>query len=121
MPATILQLATQAGLSKQQQKHHKMPQQRNIFVLSVSGTFFRNLLENLLFCQMQVECHTPVCTPFPLRHCAAKTCRVAQRGASHTMYNQCFSCQHNDKGPYLNCIIKLNIATLCILKLSPKF
>ena len=70
---------------------------------------------------MQVECHTPVRSPFPLRHCAAKTRGVAQRGASHTMYNQCFSCQHNDKGPYLNCIIKLIIATLCILKLSPKF
>ena len=95
-----------------------MPQQRNIFVLSVSGTFYESAWE---FCQMQVECHTPVRSPFPLRHCADETRGVAQRGASHTMYNQCFSCQHNDKGPYLNCIIKLIIATLCILKLSPKF
>ena len=37
------------------------------------------------------------------------------------MYNQCFSCQHNDKTRTisLNCIIKLNVAAVCIL--SPKF
>ena len=116
MPATILHPATHSTTKTPQNattKKHFRP-----FCL---GNIFRNLLENLPFCQMQVECHTPVCTPFPLRHCASRTRRLAQRGASHTMYNQCFSCQHNEKGPYLNCIIKLNIATLCILKLSPKF
>ena len=102
--------------------------QRNVFVLSVSGTF-RDMLEYLPFCQMQVECHTrhpAVLKPlfFPLRHPATARNQIAgwrRGGASQTMYNQCFSRQHNHKGPYLNCIIKSNNATMCILKMSPQF
>ena len=116
MPATILHGCR--NNNKNTTKCHN----KETFSSFLSREHFRNVLENFPFCQMQVECHTPVRTPFPLRHCASKTRRVAQRGASHTMYNQCFSCQHNDKTRTisLNCIIiKLNVAAVCIL--SPKF
>jgi len=55
MPATILHPATQARLSKQQQKHHKMPQQRNIFVLSVSGTFLEICLKICRFARCKLS------------------------------------------------------------------
>ena len=102
---------------------------KETFSSFLSRELFRDPLEYLPFCQMQVECHTrhpAVLKPlfFPLRHPATARNQIAgwrRGGASQTMYNQCFSRQHNHKGPYLNCIIKSNNATMCILKMSPQF
>ena len=66
--------------------------QRNVFVLSVSGTF-RDMLEYLPFCQMQVECHTrhpAVLTPYFFL-CATLQLRKtrSQAGAEGGLVKQC--------------------------------
>ena len=115
MPATILHGCR--NNNKNTTKCHN----KETFSSFLSREHFRNVLENFRFarCKLSVIRQSE-----PLFLCATvrrKHAESRRGGASQTMYNQCFSCQHNDKGPYLNCIIKLNIATLCILKLSPKF